>query len=1332
MNLVSFRRVLSVATTLTRRGVDLTDISVDPNSRPRIHARDGAIPFMKDPITVPGVLAMVRRLVIVIAAAVALSGSPVHASLLNRWSFNNPAGSAPSGTTFTDQISGFLATVRGNGAILSGSSIVLPGTTTGAQSNANISAFLDLPNGILSSKTNLTVEVWVTAVSSKTWQRIFDFGSMAVGDGLGASGEWTGVTAPNNSSSSDDLMLAMQSGAALTNSPLSEARLAGGTKYQVTSTLTTTAGTLYYFALTFTDGAGTYGTGGGQVAWYRNGVLVGTVSVPFHLYNLNDVNDWLGRSQFSPDNMANIAYNEVRIYDNAFSATDVTNSYNAGPDAPFPPPVTNPDSVTMQYSQQALINVLANDSGTLLPSSVAVVQQPKYGTAAVQSNGEILYTHTTGAPVSDIFTYTVGGAGGTSSQTTVTINFTNNLRIANSTFNVPSAPPATSVTLVPAFPNLPAFNDPVCLASPPGDLQRLFVCDRWIGRIMVIPNVAVAASATASPVASVFLDLGALLTSRGDSITASSEAGLLGLAFHPSYATNGYFYIFYTVKHGETIYDRLSRFTMSGTPLTTLTADPTTETILFSQARTQTNHHGGDLHFGPDGYLYVSVGDGGAEYDTLGFAQQIDNNLFSGILRIDVDKKAGNLEPDPPNSKSTATIPLDGSGKAYYSVPADNPFIGTTTFNGKAISTANLRTEFWAVGLRNPWRFCFDSQLGATGTTGNLYCGNVGMNAYEGVYLITKGNNCGWPYYEQNHEQILEPTAYWPAGEPQYPPPANFTYTPPIYEYDHSIVTPAPSPNYVGAAVIGGVVYRGVKDSSLAGNYIFGDNYPGNIWSLVKSGTTYAVTWIAGQANIAAFGTDPSNGDVLVASAVLSPGSSNTAVITRITTSTVTSSFPQTLSATGIFANVATLSPNPGVLPYTPNLTFWSDFALKTRFFCIPDATSKMTWSQDSPWTFPAGMFWVKSFGLQSVRSNPPVAGGTSAVIPIETRLLVETGSGVYGVSYRWNAAGTDATLETDAGDTFAVNVTQNGQPYTQTWSVPSRASCITCHNPLAGGPLSFTTRQLNKVNSINGFSGNQLTLLQTGGYFSNAVPSPNLLPRMLQPSETNYPIEARVRSYFAVNCAYCHQSGGTGPSWDGRPQLTLAQTGLIGGTASIVLNTGDQLVVPGDTVHSIVLSRMMVANGYSRMPPLASSELDQTDIALIQQWIANTLPAEQTYDQWHQAQFHAPTPAGGDEYTDADGTGQTNYLKFLAGLNPLNGSNIFLPAISISGGNISVSFNVPANRSVFVQTSTDLVNWNSWDVPGNGGLPQPGGLSMMTGVALGPRMFFRVNLQGN
>src|SRR5205823_12872694 len=132
------------------------------------------------------------------------------------------------------------------------------------------------------------------------------------------------------------------------------------------SALTTTAGTTYHYAVIFQDSVGSYGTGGGTISWYRNGTFIGSVDVNYHLSSIEDVNNWIGRSQWSGDSNANIAYDEFRIYDNAFTATDVANSYAAGQNATFPAPVTQPDSVTMHYGQKARIAVLANDSGTLL------------------------------------------------------------------------------------------------------------------------------------------------------------------------------------------------------------------------------------------------------------------------------------------------------------------------------------------------------------------------------------------------------------------------------------------------------------------------------------------------------------------------------------------------------------------------------------------------------------------------------------------------------------------------------------------------------------------------------------------------------------------------------------------------------------------------------------------------------------------------------------------------------------------------------------------------------------------------------------------------------
>ena len=1098
--------------------------------------------------------------------------------MMNRWSFNNAAGVAATGTVIVDSISGASATVRcgtaaGLRGTFTGSALTLPGATNGNQTPTNVSAYVDLPNGIVSSKTDLSVEVWATPVSVKSWQRLFDFGRTnlsgnAAAQGAGAAaGEIlpTATSATGTTSSVDDIMLAVNRGTTA-NTQRVAGRIGGATELTADTALTITAGTQYHFVLTFTDGAGSYGSGGGQLAWYLNGVRATTRDVNFHLASLSDVNNWLGRSQFSGDSCANVSYDELRLYDHAMSAGEIAASYAAGPDAIFSPPVAVNDAVTMHRGQKARIAVLANDTGMLSSATLAVVTPPLFGTATVDAAGQILYAHTTGTPVSDSFTYRVSGPGGPSVPATVTITFSNSLRIANSTLNVPSSPPPLATQLGVAFSGL---TGPVCLATPPGETLRLFVCQKG-GLLRVIQDVT-----AASPTISTFLDLPSLLTSRGEAISTASEQGLLGVAFHPGYATNRYFYVFYSVTISGSVYERVSRFTaQAGNPNA---ADTTSELVLIQQFDQAGNHNGGDLHFGADGYLYVSLGDEGNQNDTLNNSQTITKDFFSGILRIDVDKLPGNLEPTP-----HASVPLD-AGVARYSVPADNPFVGATAFNGSALS-GNVRTEFWAVGLRNPWRFSFDEP------TGELWCGDVGQDTYEELDVVVKGGNYGWAYREAAHN-----------GPKSAQAPANFDTLygkAPLHEYTHG------SGTMQGSSITGGLVYRGTRFPSLAGSYIFADYVSGNVWSLVRNGgSAPTVTRIAGEVGIVAFGADPSNGDVLLADY---DGNR----ILRLTIETVTTSYPATLSETRLFADLTDLAPAPGVLPYAPVLPFWSDYAVKSRWFTIPDGSSTMTWSRDGVWTFPNGEIWVKHFDIETTRGNPATKKR------IETRLLVKNASGAYGVSYQWNAAGTEATLVPDGGADFDLSLTVSGAPYTQHWRIPSRAECLACHTPQAGHALSFTTRQLNLTNTINGFTGNQLTLLHSAGYFANAPGSPNVLPRHLRPDETAYPVEARARSYLAVNCAYCHKDGGTAApaAWDGRPEITLDATGLIYGAAS---NNGgssaNRLIVPGDTTHSIVLNRMAVANGFTRMPPLGSSELDQMNIALITEWIATSLPSRQT-----------------------------------------------------------------------------------------------------------------------
>ena len=1238
------------------------------------------------------------------------------ASLVHRWSFNQPAGTAEGGTAISDSISGALAVVVGTGATFTGTELALPGSGAGSNQPANtIPAYVDLPNQLISTKTNLTVELWATPVSVQNNQRLLDFGRVnTAGVGGGAAGEITNASTvtPGTTTSSDTINLNITRGTNLSTQRI-EGRLNGGTAVVVDTALSTMAGTQYHFVLTFEHGVGNFPATGGRISWFRDGALVRSIDVNFRLSAIEDVNNWLGRSQFSADYTSAVRYNEVRVYDHAFTPREVAASLGLGVN-PSAAPTALADAVMMNHQAKAAIPVLANDTNAV---SLQIVQPPQWGLVFADINGRIVYTHTTGASASDSFTYRATNAAGQSASATVTVTFSPNLRLAHPSLNVPQTPPATAYTIVEAFPI--AFTDPTCLATPPGENSRFFVCQKG-GLLRVIPDT----NATA-PTASTFLDLPALLATRNERVSTQSEQGLLGLAFHPNYATNGYFYVFYSVdkdagdgNNALPIYERISRFSVqAGNPNA---ADPASEVVLIEQFDEAGNHNGGDLHFGPDGYLYISLGDEGDQNDTRNNSQRINKDFFSSILRIDVDKRAGNLEPNAnPNPVDYPTTPppdavVRSGGVARYSIPIDNPYVHTSlggtwpgSYNGTAFTAAQrpyVRSEIWASGFRNPWRMSFD------GPTGDLWVSDVGGGLREEIDIVTRGGNYGWALREGFTD-----------GPKSAQAPSNFDTlygTRPIHDYQHG------SGPTQGNSITGGFVYRGSRFPSLVGAYIYADYSSGNVWSIRRSGANGATVPIrlTGESGIGAFGKDPANGDILMANL-------SSDRIRRLVGGLPPAGFPTTLSATGIFAELAELSPNPGVLGYSVNLPFWSDHAQKRRWFTIPSLGPTMTWSADGLWGFPNGQVWVKHFDLELTRGNP------ATLKRIETRVLVKNSTGAYGVSYRWDDAGADATLVPEEGAAFDLNVTENGMARIQRWQIPGRGDCMTCHTAAAGHALSANTRQMNLSGIMNGTPGNQLTVLRDAGYFGNAVISAHVLPRHLRPDETLFPIEARVRSYLAVNCAYCHREGGTASPavWDGRPELTLTQTGLIHGLASN--NGGDpanQLIVPGDIPRSVVVSRVAVENGFTRMPPLGSNEPDQVNIDLLKSWITSSLPSRQTYAQWRLAKFSSETSFEGGPAYDADFDGTVNFAEFLAATNPTDPGSAFVPRLATSGAEITVSFTLPPNRSAKVETSSDLSRWSLWDIAGNGGLPTQGGEISVTGPALGPQQFFRVRVNEN
>ena len=259
--------------------------------------------------------------------------APVLNSAVLHWCFTNAPGAAAAGTTNYDLISGAPAVVRGIGATYTGSALRIPGGTTGNTAMNSMSAYIDLPNGIISSQTSITIEIWATPLSAPNWARIMDFGRTTEGGDVGGvSGEWSGLpgtAAPGTTSSSDDIMLSAAIGTAIGQQRF-EAKL-NGSAVTLNSALATTAGVQHHYAITFTDGAGANGSAGGRWQWYRDGDSVGFLDVNYHLASIEDVDNWLGRSLWSGDSNANNDYAEVRISNVAMSRGQILANYLVGP-----------------------------------------------------------------------------------------------------------------------------------------------------------------------------------------------------------------------------------------------------------------------------------------------------------------------------------------------------------------------------------------------------------------------------------------------------------------------------------------------------------------------------------------------------------------------------------------------------------------------------------------------------------------------------------------------------------------------------------------------------------------------------------------------------------------------------------------------------------------------------------------------------------------------------------------------------------------------------------------------------------------------------------------
>ncbi len=667
-----------------------------------------------------------------------------------------------------------------------------------------------------------------------------------------------------------------------------------------------------------------------------------------------------------------------------------------------------------------------------------------------------------------------------------------------------------------AFPNL-TFDRPVALAAPADGTDRIFVVEQG-GRVKVFAND------DRVGVASVYLDIAAR-------VRAGGEEGLLGLAFDPDYARNGEVYLFYTAA-GLPRRSVLSRFRVSANDPDR--ADPGSEEVILVVPQPFETHNGGAIAFGPDGMLYVALGDGGSAGDPLGHGQDL-TTLLGAILRIDL------------------------RGGSPYAIPTDNPFFGRG---------GGIREEIYAFGLRNPWRFSFDRATGA------LWAGDVGQDAFEEIDLIERGSNLGWRVFE---------------GDRPFLNPANLpasSFTRPVITYGRAD----------GRCVIGGHVYRGSQHANLRGTYFYADFVSSRIFALVHDGTGVVSNTTVGQvASPSSFGEDEA-GELYV----LSYGGT----VHRIEPSGGGGGapFPRRLSDTGLFSDLATLTPTPGVLEYEVNAPLWSDGAVKRRFIALP-GNDRIDFDERAPWRFPVGTVLVKHFELPLDVTRP-----SGPRRRLETRVFVQEQPGWAGYTYVWNAAQSDADL-IDARRTDAFTVADPAAPggtRQQTWTFPGRSDCTSCHTAAAGSVLGVTAPQLHR----GGPTGPSQLAAFDGLGLLDRTPDLAAVAALVDPHDARVDLDRRARSYLDANCAGCHRPGGPTPvTLDLRASTPLLDTGLVARPAAGDLGLGPDaaIVRPGDRARSVLVNRVARRDAKA-MPPLGSHLVDAAGVALLGDW-ADALP---------------------------------------------------------------------------------------------------------------------------
>ena len=659
--------------------------------------------------------------------------------------------------------------------------------------------------------------------------------------------------------------------------------------------------------------------------------------------------------QITPVVIASTSYTDVGVSwntsysyyviarDTAGNNSAQSNTINASAQDVTAPTVPANLSATAQGSSAVNLSWSASNDGT--GSGLAGYRVYRDG-ALVNTTVLIAATNysDTGRSANTTYNYTVrsvdvagneSGNSNTAAATTGAAGTTGlDARPSNTSCLAPNEP-TSSASYAPqrVYPNR-SFTSAIHALQAPLDNSRWYIVEQG-GRVRWFDATDINGSAI-----NTFVDL-------TDRVISGGEAGLLGMAFHPNFASNNWVYLSYTgakTNGSAAVFEsRISRFTMSAPG----TLNPSSEVVLLRIPQPFDNHNGGHIAFGPDGYLYFGTGDGGSGGDPNGNAQN-KRTLLGKMLRIDIA---------PGNS---------------YSIPSGNPFAGNPSCNNNSgahgVGASNC-PEIYALGLRNPWRWSFDRGS----STPKLWLGDVGQGASEEIDIVSLGGNYGWNCREgASNYNGCSPAA----GDPGF--------VEPVLDLGRTL----------GPSVTGGVVYRGTQLPGLVGSYLFADFYSFNLQrAILNTDGSYSreTLYSSGSDNAASF-TEDTAGEAYVV------GYNNGLYKIVATTSSANPTVPSDLAATGCVNSSNPQLPASGLIPYAPNAPFWSDNAAKERWLAIPDGTT-ITVNGDGDWTFPTRTVLVKNFRLNS------------RIFETRLFMRHADTGNWRGYTYRWNDAQTAATL---------------------------------------------------------------------------------------------------------------------------------------------------------------------------------------------------------------------------------------------------------------------------------------------------------------------------------